>query len=182
MNKPILIGLGYRARSGKDTVSNYLVANRGFAVRTMSDNVHRVAGYVCNDNPWAPEFKESITSLGLTGGQLLQQIGMKMREIDKDIWIKALDLPEVLAAFPYVVVNGVRFENEAAEIRRLGGVLVEVWRPGLPEDDHVSEQEGRRIKWDYVLDNSGTLGELYGRVDRLIKWIEEGRQPGVTFD
>lgn len=182
MNKPILIGLGYRARSGKDTVADYLSAAHNFANVAFAAALKRAVGAILDDNPYRPDFKEEMTAIGLTGGQALQQIGVKLREIDKDIWIKAANLGARLFAHDRIVVTDVRFETEAAEIRRLGGVLVEVWRPGLPEDDHVSEQEGRRIKWDYVLDNSGTLGELYGRVDRLVKWIEEGRQPGVTFD
>ena len=175
MNKPILIGLGYRARSGKDTVAEHLGRMHEFEALAFASTLKRVVGMIVNSNPYYPEFKESLTVLGLTGGQALQQIGVKLREIDKDIWIKALDLSGRLGDSPHIVVTDVRFENEAAEIRRLGGVLVEVWRPGLPEDDHVSEQEGRRIKWDYTLDNSGTLDELYGRVDNMLDWAA-GRQ------
>jgi len=172
MNKPILIGLGYRALSGKDTVGEYLCSRHDFGTRAFAASLKRVTGIIVNANPWEDDFKESVTNLGITGGQALQQIGVKLREIDKDIWIKALDLSDSLAGHDRIVVTDVRFENEAAEIRRLGGVLVEVWRPGLPEDDHVSEQEGRRIKWDYVLDNSGTLDELYKRVDAMLTWVE----------
>jgi len=170
MTDKLLIGLGYRARSGKDTVGDYLRINQGFYPASFAHKLKCAVGAITEENAYDYAFKENMTCLGLTGGQALQQIGVKLREIDPQFWIRAAQLEYITERRPRVVVTDVRFLNEAAEIKRLGGLLVEVWRPGLPVDEHISEQEGRQIKWDYVLDNSGSLDQLYERVEAMLKW------------
>jgi hypothetical protein len=169
-----IIGLGYRAGSGKDTVGDYLVERYGFKRVSFGDVVRRTVEGMLNlyedggeeNNVYSPEFKTAPTRLGITGGQMLQRVGMGMRQaLGDDIWVKLSDLTLHARLAKRIVITDVRFQNEAAEIKRLGGVLWEVYRPGIAQDDHVSETSGAHIKWDRQIYNGGTLAELATNVD-----------------
>jgi hypothetical protein len=70
-----------------------------------------------------------------------------------------------------VVIADCRFANEIELVRKAGGQLIRVLRPdaGLSgqASDHASESEQLSIpnsKFDYVIDNCGTLDELEKKV------------------
>ena len=71
-----------------------------------------------------------------------------------------------------IIADDVRFENEAAEIHRMGGVLVRVVKPDINADkmsDHVSEQPIPRSYIDYTIQNDGNLEQLRGQVEILLR-------------
>lgn len=185
MNTSTIIAVGYRARAGKDLVGQYLVDKWGFTRLAFADKLKQVVGTLFDTDPFDPDFKESLLSCGLTGGQALQQIGVKLREVHPNIWIESSGIGGY-AMLPdaRVVVTDCRFKNEAAAVKRLGGHLVEVRRPGLPMDPHPSEMEGREISWDHVLENTTTIPQLYSQVDALVAGILSGAasRRQVTLD
>lgn len=69
-----------------------------------------------------------------------------------------------------LVVTDCRFDNEAATIRRAGGEIWQVFRPGLRPIDggHVSEITGDGLKPERFLVNNGTLTDLQHQVLRLL--------------
>lgn len=88
-------------------------------------------------------------------------------------------------AFPVqgVVFSDCRFANEIEAVKRAGGVIVRVVRPGFGGEvgiaGHRSEAEQRGIpdaEFDHVIHNAGTLEDLAAEVDRLAEaWAEKGR-------
>ena len=64
-----------------------------------------------------------------------------------------------------VVVDDLRFPNEAAAIRQMGGVIWRVYRPGLVTMDHASERSQKHIEEDLLLNNATTLDDLEKSVD-----------------
>jgi hypothetical protein len=181
MNTSTIIAVGYRARAGKDLVGQYLVDKWGFTRLAFADKLKHVVGTLFDADAFDQDFKQTTLTCGLTGGQALQQIGVKLREIHPNIWIESSGLGGY-AMIPgmRVVVTDCRFKNEAAAVKRLGGHLVEVRRPVLPLDPHPSEMEGREINWDHVLENTTTIPRLYTQVDELVAGIlsaAEGKRP-----
>ncbi|AWV16798.1 hypothetical protein A3862_15885 [Methylobacterium sp. XJLW] len=59
-----------------------------------------------------------------------------------------------------VVVNDVRFVNEADAIEAMGGFLIRVDRSGLVAGEHPSEQEQARIVAHWTVRNEGDLLDL----------------------
>jgi hypothetical protein len=170
MTLPKLIGIGYRARSGKDTVAEY-IKRYGYHRVACADGIREVARIITDEDPFDPEFKTSITRLGVTGGQLLQECGTLLKQIDPEIWTKMIERQcRVLlgSRSPLVVIPDIRFKSEEAMVRRLGGTLWRIDRPGLANDPHISEQEGATIQWDAVIKNNGSLADLYRAVDGLL--------------
>lgn len=129
---------------------------------TAVDAVHRVFGGMNRKTPRSPR-------------QILQWWGTEYRRRqDPQYWIKfathrmlwVLDVNRT----PGLVVTDVRFENEAAAIRKLGGVIWQVQRPGLAhvEGGHASAVTGAEFAPDLVVDNSGDLPHLAAVVDGLM--------------
>jgi hypothetical protein len=59
-----------------------------------------------------------------------------------------------------LIIDDVRFINEAKAIYALDGIVIRINRPGLVPMKHESERQQSRIKVDYALANDGKLEEL----------------------
>lgn len=161
---PMIIGLGYRARSGKDTVADHLMRSYGFSRVAFADKLKAAVAVITGADPAHPDFKTDLIKFGLTGGQILQRVGVACREAIPGLWIEAAEVREKYIMLKRIVIPDVRFEDEAALIRELGGELWEV-RRSVAIDDHVSESTGTKIKWDRVIENYGSHADLYDRVN-----------------
>lgn len=59
------------------------------------------------------------------------------------------------------VISDVRFDNEAAAIRSMGGVIWQIKRAGVAHDStHVSEVDGSQFEPDHVIDNDADIQTL----------------------
>lgn len=84
------------------------------------------------------------------GRKLLQDLGMAGRAYDPQLWVGFMPFDRLL------VIDDVRFLNEAAAIREHGGIVIRVKRFGVDPIDHVSETEQERITPDFTLINDGS--------------------------
>lgn len=109
------------------------------------------------------EFKESFTSLPLsnkegepmTNREFLQYFGTEVgRNIDKDLWIKALMYSYGRDKESHWIIPDVRFPNEADAIRNAGGILWKIERDGSGAGNHISEKLIDDIKVDVVIENN----------------------------
>lgn len=170
--KRLIIGLGYRARSGKDTAGEHLVKYHGFKRIAFADRLKETVGAMLGVDAFDPEFKETLTPLGLTGGQVLQRVGVGLKStLSENLWIQLADLEARSVVDPRIVITDCRFLSEAAAIKRLGGYLVEIQRPGVGLDRHISESEGAKIPWDFCLRNDGPVDQLYAYLNALIAYL-----------
>lgn len=106
---------------------------------------------------------------------LYQWIGARLiDEIDagegKDVWVNVLEKRIITLkerGYALVTVGGTRYPHQQEMIRRNGGLIVVVHRPGIAEDDDVTEQIEARKLADIAIENNGTLEELNAVVDTL---------------
>ena len=65
-----------------------------------------------------------------------------------------------------IVITDVRFADEAALVRELGGKLIQITRPGTGESakQHTSETAGSEFAPDATIDNTGTVQDLHYHV------------------
>lgn len=115
--------------------------------------------------------------------QLLGTEGMRFG-LHKDTWINALfsdytPVQEVRAdgpisylaetdRYPNWVVTDVRFPNEAETIKDRGGLMIRINRELPWHSNHESEVALDDYKFDYVIDNNGTIEDLAIRVKGLL--------------
>ena len=71
-----------------------------------------------------------------------------------------------------VVITDIRFENEAAMVRRMGGTVIHLLgrKADLGENQQHASEVGISISvyYDYVIDNSESLETLYEQLEGLM--------------
>lgn len=176
---PQLIGLYSAApQQGKSTVAAYLNKKHWYAIRPFAAPLKRIAAAACTELGIDPFYiwgdKDcAIPNWGdLTGRHLLQTLGTEWgrTHISPDVWLRAWQ--RSLAGTQRVVVDDVRFPNEAQLIRDLGG---QIWyiSGGTRLDSaaeqrataHASEGALTPQHLDLLLINNGTKAELYDAIE-----------------
>jgi hypothetical protein len=175
-----IIGLAGKARSGKNTVADYLTTTYGFEQVALAGPIKAMlwAGLGLPECEFqATEQKEEIIPwYGVSYRRLAQTLGTEWgRAQNPDLWlIIARREIEGLRdqGCPGVAITDVRFDNEAEMIRRIGGQVWHIRRDAaskaLPEatQAHASEQGVRLAGEDAILLNDADLQYLYRTVDR----------------
>ena len=144
MHQTPVIGLHGRARSGKDTVANFILAYRGGYIYSFADPIRAMLvplGIDMRDPYWQDRKEEDIPALGASPRRLMQTLGTEWgRElINPELWL-ILAKQRLINFGPGMIVADVRFENEAAWIRSQGGRIIHIERPDVRTvAAHVSE-------------------------------------------
>lgn len=168
----LLIGLSGKQRSGKDTFADYLVEKYGFKKVSFANPIKELAVNYFGLNPvdvyeTKPEKVRKV----------LQDIGKIGRYVDDLFWVKkALEEYDPNSNNNYVV-SDVRFINEAEYLKSLDGLIIRIEAPReirasrglLTGEDDISETELDGYKFDYVINNVGSLETFYQMIDDLMK-------------
>ena len=175
----ILIGLAGKARSGKDTVGNYLETQHFFHSTAFADRLKEICAEIFDfteEQLWG-DLKEEVDPLvGKSPRFCLQYVGTEIaRACWPDVWLWHLEknVRHWMADGLDMVVTDVRMENEAGLIKDLGGYLIRVDRDQARASNGVPNHSSETAlddwqEWDLVIDNNGSLEELYAQVDRFI--------------
>ena len=118
--------------------------------------------------------EKRIAEIGVSPRQMMQTLGTEWGRscIHPELWVMvaagAVEQQRKLGRD--VVIDDVRFPNEAEMIRRLGGELWLVDRPGVVyEGEHASEGALADVLPDVVVHNSGSLEHLREVVAALLE-------------
>lgn len=101
---------------------------------------------------------------GKTGRELMQTLmtdwGRQM--VSQDLWVRvcARMMLHSVAANLLLVLDDIRFDNEADVIAGLGGTIIEITRPGKVRGNHPSERGIQRDWIDRFIANDGTVADL----------------------
>lgn len=190
-----IIGISGFIGSGKDTIASYLATNHGYKqysfASILKDATSAIFGWERDmiEGRTVLDRKERETNDSFWSNRLgkewspriaLQYIGTELfrDHLHQDIWIYALER-KLIHETGNVVISDVRFPNEVAMIRRLGG---EVWRVNkrpYPEwydqkktsypNVHYSEWALLETPHDFVIDNDSSLELLYRKIKQRIE-------------
>lgn len=168
-----IIGLGYQARSGKDSVGDYLVQFHGFKKTAFAESLKEACRVIfhLDDRHLYGKLKEVIHPFWQTTPRdILQRVGTEaLRQgFDPDVWVKSAQLRVERDSRANWVIVDVRFSNEADAIKSWGGKVFRIDRPVIPEEENIATKthasETSMIdydRWDGVISNAGTLTDLY---------------------
>lgn len=171
-----LIGLCGRKGSGKTTIAKSL---KNWARASFAQPLRSMVAAMGVDDKYLydPNFKEvPIPRIGFTGRFLLQTLGTEWgrQTVDENFWVRIMEMKLDKLDGP-VVIDDVRFDNEARMIRERGGKIYQVVTPGVPaaEDGHASERGVSPELVDHVVENFPGLGiptlpDLPGKTNPLI--------------
>jgi hypothetical protein len=139
-------------------------------------------------DPW---WAERLDMPNLTPRWILQYWGTEVcrKSFHDDIWIASLE-NKLRTSSDHVVISDCRFPNEITSIKSAGGMVVWVKRGELPEwynyahmaNDgdiaarieldrfkvHASETAWVGTEFDAVVDNNGSIEDLYDQVKSLV--------------
>jgi hypothetical protein len=183
--------------SGKNTVAEHLVEEHAYESISFAETLKDAASAIFG---WNREMLEGATAearetrevkdewwserLGfeVSPRYMLQYMGTEVmrQNLHSDIWALSVEKKLIghAIARPWqdFVISDVRFPNEVAMIRRLGGQIWHVRRGDLPEwfgknpeDVHASETAWNNEKFDHVIYNDYAIHDLKKAVDNLVK-------------
>lgn len=178
-----LIGLGHKKRTGKDTAADGL-QRRGFQKISFARRLKKTLGTLLFDDPhdrrvWDDDLRTKPLPefWGRTPVQLLQQLGTEAvrKGIHPDFWVAVLENHIRKSPGLRFVIDACRFPNEADMVKRLGGIMVKIERPGFEaeSDGRSSAHESETALdgytgWDEVVVNDGTKTELYEKIEKQV--------------
>lgn len=107
--------------------------------------------------------------------KLLQNYGTEVRRVeDIDYWVKKWKASIDKIASDTIIVDDVRFENEANAVKRAGGMIVRIVSEPDSNDTHTSETEQDSIEADLTIINTMKgRGNFYDSLEPLIDIINE---------
>lgn len=157
------IAFSFKMRSGKDTCADYLIEKYGGRKITFAKPLYD-ALYKVQDIFNLPQEKDR---------SFLQMVGDWARQKDDHIFVN-LALMNSFTGNKFC--NDLRFLIEYEALKKDGWVCIKINRnTGLPPSNHRSETELEVLKdedWDYIIDNNGTLEELYDKLDEILLSIK----------
>lgn len=178
----MIVGLMGYARSGKDTVADFLVERYGFkrvafadALKAMALEINPTIDCVTvNDT-----LRDHVEVLGWEGAKrthgvrvFLQDLGMACRNtFGAECWVNIVE-KQIYAGLmgEHVVITDVRFPNEAEMIKAYAATgNAELWRvhrPGnKPVNGHQSETAVDHVAATRDIYNDGTIADLHETIE-----------------
>jgi hypothetical protein len=171
-----IIGLTGRKQSGKTAAASMLAKN-GYTRLSFAESIRDMLWVLMHQ--FGYDFSEIehffrhdkdliIDPIGKTARQLMQTMGTDWgREmINDDIWIHAARHKIAIQGVMDIVIDDVRFDNEAKLIRDLGGLIINIDRQSANTDydGHRSEAGIILQPGDISLFNDKTLTEFLAAI------------------
>jgi len=161
----MLIGIAGPARSGKDTLANFLVTAIGGYKYSRAEPIRSMLlPFGINmDNPfWEATKEEEIPILGVSPRYMMQTLGTEWGRnlINPDLWL-ILAHQRLLKNGPGMIIPDIRFNNEADWVRKRKGQIIHLTRPNQNYiKAHVSENGIDVMPEDIHVVNDGSIEDL----------------------
>lgn len=192
----ILIAIAGNIKVGKSSVTDHMIAEYDFKEDAFA-RVLKIIGIACgfhHDEMYGTqEQKLQINPhFGVSGRQFLQIVGSELfRDMlptllpglkDKlgncKFWSHVWQINYQASNQKNVVVSDCRFPDEAAAIRKNGGIIIKIHRPSLSREgaeyQHQSESHIDNLYYDVKLINDGTKEKLLQNIDLIMHLIRTG--------
>ncbi len=176
-----VLGLSGWARSGKDSVAEFLEERCGYTKMSFAQPMKDA---LVTLNPMIDVLDSRVNLKTALGGMdwdylksvsteirpLLQRLGTEVgrQMFDENFWVD-LALKQIPDGAK-VVFADVRFPNEAEAVRKLGGQVWRIERDGYgPANDHISEHALNKYDFDQRIYNDKDLESLWDKVGVLCR-------------
>ena len=173
-NRPPIIALTGVAGSGKSTAADYLIRHHGYVRVKFAaplKDMMRALGFGADDIEGSCKELSNGLLCGKTPRHAMQTLGTQWGRdcIGEDFWVNLWKntAEGILSKRGRVVVDDLRFPNEAAAVRSLGGVIIKLEGRGGIAGSHASEAGCGTH--DAVVVNDGGMVDLYAGVDEAVR-------------
>ncbi len=173
-----IIAITGKKHHGKTEVRNYLNSHYGYTAIAFADPLKHMLRSIglTYEQLWGSDKEIPLELLGRKRPrQAMQTLGTEWgRElIHYDLWVNVWVEKVKRENQPRVVVDDLRFLNEEAAIKRLGGSIIKIERPNKAKisDIHQSETEMEEIKYDFKIINDGSIFMLKSSIHKVMEKI-----------
>lgn len=179
----LVYAFGHRSRVGKDTAARFLLnmKRRQFQDKKVEqDSFARILKQYCFDlyksaglrdenyyNAHPEERRIKIPELGMTPVEIWVAVGMGMRKVNPDTWIRAMFAEHT--GTDILIISDLRFQNEIDYIRsKHESKIIKIENPNAPiYSTEADEALDNYLGWDQTILNDGSLEQLYGKIQSL---------------
>jgi hypothetical protein len=170
-------------RSGKDSISSYIENKLGYQHVKISSKLKDTVRdlFQLTHDEVETDLKDRVHSRwGIEPRRLLQFFGTEVFQfqlqtlipnVGRTFWVQNVMETCKKKKYTNIVISDLRFPHELEVIRQFYDqvFVIRVNRPGLEfQDGHCSEQEHILLREDAVINNVGSLKDLYDRVDSIL--------------
>lgn len=168
-----LYGFAGKAGVGKDTAANALIEVYDAHRYAFADPIKDMLRCIGVDAAEIENKEAIIPGIGKSLRECMQTLGTEWGRhmISQDLWlfVARSRIHWILKAGGMVAVADVRYDNEAALVRDLGGKVIEIIRPGVGEvRKHESEDGISPHLIDHTIFNDSSIGAFKERVYGLV--------------
>jgi len=180
---------GFRRESFANSLKDAVAAVFGWDRTLLEGRTKQARDWREQVDPW---WAERLDMPNLTPRWVLQYFGTEVvrRAFHDQMWVASLE-NRLRNSTDDIVITDCRFVNEISIIKRLGGQVVRVHRGAEPEwyevakyanqgldmfkeklesyGVHASETAWVGSSFNAVLDNNGSMDELYAQIEQLLK-------------
>lgn len=120
-------------------------------------------------NKLVKQLDSSLAESNLSLRQLLQYFGTEIMQkyFGKRVWINST----MQNSSKYTIISDLRFIEEYSVVKERDGIVIYVNRLNYEFGQHASEKEMKQLlesnQYDYIIDNNGSIIDLFNNVKKL---------------
>lgn len=178
------LAFGYKSRVGKDTCVDYLISKYGGKKLSFASPLYDILHYAQR----ACGFEQ------VKDRKFLQYVGTEWaRGQNNSVWLDKVKEQLRVSSEANLYISDLRFCNEFEMLRKQGVTLIRLDSDRALIDEHessISLDETTDSMWDYIIENNGTLPDLFLSLDNMVAAIKDSKVvsyeddfiPGVSID
>jgi dephospho-CoA kinase len=179
---PQIIAICGKKRSGKDMISNYISSKYNYTNKKISEDLKAIIKILFNfnDSQIETDEKDVIDPLwGIKPRQSMQFLGTEIMQfkiqellpkVQRKFWITSFINKNIINNQQKIIISDLRFLHEFEELKKFNAFIIRVERNQNNSsscDEHISEKEYLQIPTDIVIQNDGTIKDLYNKINEL---------------
>jgi len=180
----MIVGISGKIGSGKSRVASYLAAVLNGTIVSIAGPakaiVRREFGARVEQVWGSAAQKETLLPCGLPAREVLWRYMEAARDIWPAVWVEAMKRRAYAVWHAQgmcpILVDDVRFEDEAKAIKDMGGILIRLTRTTGTDDENKRETGlDHWTNWDAVI-----INDAQTETDTCLKALEVCRRAGVV--
>ena len=179
---PQIIGICGKRRSGKDLTANFICSQYNYANKKIASDLKSIIKILFgfSDSQLESDEKDIIDPVwNITPRQPMQFFGTEIMQykiqelipdIDRKFWIKSFINKNIHKDSQKIVISDLRFLHEYEELKKYNVIIIRIERKTDTNnlvDEHISEKEYLKIPADVVIQNDGSIEDLYKKIQSL---------------
>ena len=170
---PKVIGITGYIGSGKTLVADYLCSQSNFNKLKMAQPIKDMlyaVGLGVDELEGSRKETPNILLCDKTPRFAMQTLGTEWgrQMLGDDVWVRLWEnkATSLINMNHNIVSDDVRFYNEVATIRNMGGIVIRLTREGS-NSIHPSEKQDFEV--DHIVANDGTQSQLINKIEEIIR-------------